>query len=93
MLHDNRTKCCSHLASLQAYAVFGRKHIMEVAEQMMHETDALPADLKPLGEAMTQLVIQVLTESYAESLHLIAELGFQEIIQAAQAPNNKHEKE
>jgi hypothetical protein len=57
MLHDKRTKCCPHLASLQAYAVFGRKHIMEAAEQMMTETDALPDDLKPLAEQLNKFTM------------------------------------
>jgi pyruvate-formate lyase-activating enzyme len=91
MLPDNRTKCCPHLAQLCEYATCGQKHIMEIAEQMMHETDALPADLKPYGEVLTKFIMEVLIGSYAESLKLISELGLQEITRAVTPPNYQTE--
>ena len=86
MLPDKRTNYCSHLAYLCEYATCGQKCIMEIAEQMMHETDALPDDLQRYGDALTKLIMEVLIGSYAESLKLISELGLQEIARAEIPP-------
>jgi hypothetical protein len=42
-------------------------------------TTTVPDDLKPLGELLTKICMQVLTESFAESLWLVAERDLQEI--------------
>jgi hypothetical protein len=84
MLPDTRTACQLLLAYHKAYAASGRKHIMEFAEAMKAETDTLPDDLKPLGELLSKIWIQVLTESFAEGLLLFAERGLQEIARVGQ---------
>jgi hypothetical protein len=72
------------LAYQKAYADFGKKQIMEFAEDMKTETDTLPDDLKPLGELLSKICMQVLTESFVESLVLFAERGLQEITRVGQ---------
>ena len=79
MLPDTRTACQLLLAYHKAYAASGRKQIMEFAEDMKAGTDSLPDDVKPLGELLSKIIIQVLTESFVESLLLFAERGLQEI--------------
>jgi hypothetical protein len=81
---EEQTACCPHLAHLREHATSGIKHIMAFAEEMETVTETLPDDLKPLGELLTKISMRVLTESYAESLMLIAERGLQEITRAAQ---------
>jgi hypothetical protein len=91
MLPDNGTEIYPHLANLREYAASGIKHIMDFAEHMKTVTDNLPDDLKPTGQALTKISMQALTESYAESLKLFSELGFQKITRAAITP--KHHTE
>jgi hypothetical protein len=91
MLPDNRTECCPHLSHLRDFATSGIKQIMDFAEHMKTCTDNLPDDLKPIGQALAEITMQVLIESYAESLRLIPEMGFQKIAQAAITP--KHHTE
>jgi hypothetical protein len=57
---------------------------MELAEYLITQNDTLPEELKPLGQALTDMTMKILTESYVECLMTISELGLQEITQAAQ---------
>jgi hypothetical protein len=84
-------KCSPQLAKLREYAACGLKHIMALAEEMKTDTDTLSDDLKPYGEAMTKIIMEVLIESYVESLRLISELSLQEITRAALPPNQQTE--
>jgi hypothetical protein len=100
MLHDKKMKCCPHLAQLCESAICGQKQIIEVAEQMMHDTDALPDDLKPFAELLDKITIEMLIKCFAESLLLSSELGLQEIARttatsdvAVLSPNHQTEKE
>jgi hypothetical protein len=93
MLPDNRTQCYLQLPHLSEYAAASRKHIMKIAEDMLADTDTLPDAVKPYGEAMTKFILEVLIESYAETLRLISELGLQEIARTALPPNHQSEKE
>ena len=93
MLPDNRTACCLHLATLRENAAAGMKHVMEIAEHMKTDTDALPDDLKPIAQALTDFTIKTLAESLAENLKLISELGLQEITRPANPPTHQTEKE
>jgi hypothetical protein len=81
MLPDARTACLLHLAYMKVYAAAGKKHIMEFAEEMQAGTATLPDDLKPIGELLTTIYLQVITDSFAESFRLIAEQGLLEIYQ------------
>jgi hypothetical protein len=83
---NKRTKYCQHLAYLCEYATCGQKHIMEVVAQMMHETGALPDDLKLYGEEMTKISMEALISNYIESFQLMSELGLQEIARAEIPP-------
>jgi hypothetical protein len=89
MLPDNTTECCPHMAHLQEIGFSGLKNIMRVAEAMQTDTDTLPDDLKPYGEAMTKIFMEALIKNYAECLQLIAELGLQEITRAAIPPEQQ----
>jgi hypothetical protein len=82
-------QCSPHLAHMREIAASGLKTILAFAEEMKTETDALPDDLKPIGEALAEVSLRVLFESYAETLKLISELGQQEIVQAAIQPNQQ----
>jgi hypothetical protein len=89
MLPDTVTKCCAHMAHLCRYATCGSKHIMLVGEAMKTDTDNLPDDLKPYGEALTKIIMEVLTQTYTECLMCISEQAIQEITQAALPPNHQ----
>jgi hypothetical protein len=77
---EEQTECCPHLAHLREHATSGIKHIMAFAEHMETVTTTVPDDLKPLGELLTKFCVQVLSESFAESLWLVAERGLQETV-------------
>jgi hypothetical protein len=93
MLPATRTTYCPHVAHLCEYATCGLKNIMDCAVEMMSKTDALPDDLKPYGEALTKIIMGVLSASYVEHVHLIAELGMRDIAQAALPPEQQTEQE
>jgi hypothetical protein len=93
MRPDNGTQCCPHMVHLYEHAACGLKHIMHLAESLMTDTDTLSDDLKPYGEEITKIIMEVLIESYVERLKLISELGLQEIARAALSPNYQTEKE
>jgi hypothetical protein len=89
MLPDNGSELSPHLTHLSEYAAASIKHIMKFAEHMKTVTDTLPDDLKPTGQALAEISIQALAESYIESLMLISELGLQQITRSAR-PANHH---
>jgi hypothetical protein len=90
MLPDNRTKCCPHLAQLREYTTCGQKHFIEIAEQLLTDTDSLRDDLKPLAEEITKITIRVVTEAYLGGcLKLFSDLGLEEITRAAIPPNHQ----
>jgi hypothetical protein len=93
MLRDKRIECCPHLAQLREYAASGLKNILDCAEAMKADTDSLPDDLKPYGEAMTKFSMEVLIKSYVERLRLISELGMWDITRAALPPELQPEQE
>jgi hypothetical protein len=84
-------ECSPHVAYLRAYAASGIQHILDFAKEMKIVTDNLPDDLKPTGQVLTQIAMQALIESYAETLRLISDLGLQEIIRTAIPPNQQTE--
>jgi hypothetical protein len=55
---------------------------MELAESLNTENDTLPDELKPLGQALIDITMRILTESYVECLMMISEQGLQEIARA-----------
>jgi hypothetical protein len=81
---EEQTECCRHLAHLREHATSDIKHIMAVAEYMEAVTDTLSDDLKPTRQALIEITMHALIESYAECLKLISELGLQKIARAAQ---------
>ena len=89
MLPDTVTNCCPHMALLCGYATYGLRQIMSVAESMQTDTAKLHDDLKPYGEVLTKIMMEVLIKSHAECLELIAELGIQEITRAALPPEHQ----
>jgi hypothetical protein len=72
-------KCCPHLATLREYAASRLKDILDFAEDMKTRTDALPDDLKPIWQALNEITMQALIESYAALLNHFLEVEFQEI--------------
>lgn len=93
MLPANRTECHPHhLANLREYAISRLKDILDFAEAMKIETDALSDDLKPFGEALTNITMQALIQSYAEGLRLIPKSAYQEITREAQLPTHHTEE-
>jgi hypothetical protein len=82
-------QCCPHLATLSEYAAASLKDIMNFAEEMKSRTDAMPDDLKPFGEALTKISMEVLTESYVDLLNHFLELKFQEFTRAAISANHQ----
>ena len=83
-------ECCPHLTHLREHAASGSKNILELAQYLNTENDTLPDELKPLGQALTDMTMRILTGSYAECLMRISELGLQEITSAQQG-NQKQE--
>jgi hypothetical protein len=84
-------QCSPHLAHLREHTQSGIKQIMDAAESMMTECDALPDDLKPYAQALNDICLQVLTEALIESLRRYSELCLQEITRAPIAPNHQTE--
>src|ERR671914_494324 len=93
MLPDTRTTCCPHVAHLCGFAACGLITILDCAEEMKSKIDALPDELKQYGEAIAHISMEVLSASYVEHLHLIAELGLRGITQAALPPEQQTEQE
>lgn len=85
MITNSRAECLPHLARLREFTASGLKNILDYAEEMKTWTDALPDDLKPFGQVLTEMSLQALTESYLESLRLYWEWDLQQITQAAAA--------
>jgi hypothetical protein len=88
---DNGTKCWPHFVTLSEYAASGFKHLLALAEYMKTETDTHSVDLQPIAQALTEISMRVLFESYAEYLMLFTELGLQETVQAAIQPDHQTE--
>ena len=86
-----RPQCSLQLAHFRDIATSSIKNIMDLAVQLETETANLPAELKPLGETLTEITMHTIIKSYAESLQLLTELGLQEIVQAAIQPNYQTE--
>jgi hypothetical protein len=84
-------KCSPHLAHMRELAASGLKNILALAEEMKTETDTLPDDLKPFGEALAEASMRVLFESYIETLKLISDLNLQKITQEAIPPTHHTE--
>jgi hypothetical protein len=84
MVPVNQSECAPDLARLRAYAASGIKTILELAEYLHTENATLPDELRPLWQALTDMTIRTLTESYVECLMMLSELGLQEITRAAQ---------
>jgi hypothetical protein len=93
MLPDTRTTCCPHMAHLYGFATCGFQHILHAASAMQTDTDSLPDDLKPYGEALTNIIMEVLSKHYVACLRLISELGMRDITQAALLPEQQIEQE
>jgi hypothetical protein len=92
MLPHNRTQCCPQFAHLSEYAACGLKNIWKFAADMKADTDAMPDDLKPYMQELSNIILEALIESYAECLRLIPELAYQEITREARLPNHHTEQ-
>jgi hypothetical protein len=86
-------QCSLQLAHFRDIATSGIKHILELAEQMETETANLPDELKPFGEMLTEIAMQVIIKSYAKSLQPQFSEGLQKITRVALLPNHQTEKE
>jgi hypothetical protein len=82
-------QCCPQLAHLREIATSGLKNILDCAEAMKADTDALPDDLKPYGEALSNISMEVLIKNYIECLRFISELGMRDITRLALPPNHQ----
>jgi hypothetical protein len=80
--HDRGYLTADHLKGLGGFAVNGQQYVMDVVERLSEATDDLPEELQPIGEVLTNLSTKVMTNSYAECLQFLAEMGFLEIAQA-----------
>jgi hypothetical protein len=85
--------CSPHLAHMRELAASGLKNILAFAEEMKAETDTLPDELKPIGEALAEMSIEALTKHYFETLLLISEMGMQKITQAELPPKDNTESD
>jgi hypothetical protein len=79
---DRKVLSAHDLNDLGGLAVTGQKFVLDVAEELSDHTDNLPAHLQPLGEALTQVSVQVLSAKYIEQLKFNAEMGNRQIAQA-----------
>jgi hypothetical protein len=93
MLPDTRTTYCPHVAHLCGYTVCGLKNILDCAEEMKSKSDALPDELKPYGEAIVNISMEMLIEHYIACLQAISELDIREITRKAQPPEQQTEQE
>jgi hypothetical protein len=55
------------------------------------DIDALPDELKPISQALTDITMRLLIESYAEHLRFISECAYREITQPGIPPKPQTE--
>jgi hypothetical protein len=77
MLPAHRTECYPHhLANLIGYADTSIKHILAFATDLQTDSDALPDELKPISQALSDFTLRLLIGFYAEHLSFISEREF-----------------
>jgi hypothetical protein len=92
MLPAHRTECYPHhLANLIGYADTGIKNIVAFATDLQTDSDALPDELKPISQALSDFTLRLLIEFYAEHLSFISERAYQEITRAGIPPTPQAE--
>jgi hypothetical protein len=79
---DRGVLTADQLKLLGGFAANGQKYVLDVGTHLTEITNALPEELQPVGETLTNASLKILSMSYIESLQFLAERGFQTIDQA-----------
>jgi hypothetical protein len=87
---DRGKLTAQHLKILGGFVVSGEQFVLDVGTHLSEVTDNLPAHMQPVGQALTNASMKVLTASFARSLTFLAERGFDEIDQAT--PPGRHQQ-
>jgi hypothetical protein len=66
------------------FARSGKRFIMDVMEDVKDMDNEASDELRPIGQALTEIINEELTGTFAESLTMIGELGFKENALATQ---------
>jgi hypothetical protein len=61
------------------FALSGKEYIMDAMQEVIDMDNDASDELRPLGQAMTEIIGEELPGTFAEALTMIGELGFQEI--------------
>jgi hypothetical protein len=80
--HDRKVLSGDHLKELGELVAAGLEFVMDVSEYLENRNAVRPASLQPLGNALNQATIKILTGALIESAKLNAETGNQEIVRA-----------
>lgn len=83
--HDRGSLLGYHLVNLERFIASGKKSLLEVMEYLMAQDAELPAELRPLGEALTKISLEVLTGTFAEDITMLSQLGLEDIVRAFKA--------
>jgi transcriptional regulator with XRE-family HTH domain len=75
---DREILAAHHLNDLGGFAASGKKYIMNIMEDVIDMDNDASEELQPIGQALTEIINEELTGTFAESLTMIGELGFQE---------------
>jgi transcriptional regulator with XRE-family HTH domain/predicted DNA-binding transcriptional regulator AlpA len=75
-----------HLKDLGGFAASGEQYVVDAIEYMTTIADDLPDELKPIGQALTQVSSEILTASYAESLRVFSALSLEGFARATEQP-------
>jgi hypothetical protein len=87
---DRGTLTAHQLKLIVDFAANGQQYVMELAEHLTEDTANRPASVQPIGESLTRASLKIISASYAQSLQLLAERGFQTIDQAT--PPGQHQQ-
>jgi hypothetical protein len=87
--HDRKVMSGDHLNELIQFTAAGLECIMNYAQYQEKRNAARPASLQPLGNALTNAAIQILSGTFIEDVKLNAEAGNQEIILATKPGQRK----
>jgi hypothetical protein len=87
---DRGKLTAQNLKIVGGFAVSGEQFVLDVGTHLSEVTDNLPPHMRPVGQALTNASMKVLTAAYARSLTFLAERGFDEIDQAT--PPGRHQQ-
>ena len=61
------------------FALSGKQYIMDAMEEVVDMDNDASDEVRPLGQALTEIIAEELPGTFAEGLTMVGELGFQDI--------------